>query len=325
MPFRWINAVVVLLWLISMSWLISQKVAPPMMAGNPPDYQSALPLSASTVPPEPVCWRVAYRKKSIGLAASQALPTTTGAEMRSITRLENLPVSEMLRGLLGNLAGRLLHDSFGRGEFAPNMNVATRLRFDHAKRLSSFESVIDVDDYPRIIRLQGDVDVGGKMRLTATVRVGDAIPVVHRQEIVLPADVLVADALSPRSELRGLRLGQKWTMPSYRPFPPNSPVQIISAAVEESEVLRRGEELVQTLVVVYREDAGSGLGAADAPMGRAWVDADGAILRQEVRLSNLKLALDRVPAHEAGDLVQRLADEEFDKLFADAPSVAPAK
>ena len=135
----------------------------------------------------------------------------------------------------------------------------------------------------------------------------------HRYEVDLPRDALVGDSLSPRSELRNLRVGQQWTIPVYRPFPPNSPVQILLARVEKSEFFDWEGELVETYVVVYRDEAGTGINSARKPIGRTWVQPDGTVLRQEVMLSNLRFTFDRLPP---GDLsAQWLEDEAFNRHF----------
>ena len=39
---RWYSVAVVLLWLATMGWLVSQKVLPSLVIGEPPDYQAIL-------------------------------------------------------------------------------------------------------------------------------------------------------------------------------------------------------------------------------------------------------------------------------------------
>ena len=48
--------------------------------------------------------------------------------------------------------------------------------------------------------------------------------------------------------------------------------------------------------VVYRREAGSGISAAQEPVGRMWVRRDGTVLKQEVRVANLRLTFHRSPA-----------------------------
>jgi hypothetical protein len=116
-----------------------------------------------------------------------------------------------------------------------------------------------------------------------------------RQELELPPDALVSDAFTPRSELKKLHVGQSWTIPVYRPFPPNSPLEIVAVHVEGHEgIIWEGKD-VETLRVVYRTDAGSGIRASRDPVGREWVRRDGTVLRQEIGMSGLQLRFERLP------------------------------
>ena len=43
---RIFNGLVVVFWMIAMTWLLAEKVIPPMLGGDPPDYQSVLEPAA---------------------------------------------------------------------------------------------------------------------------------------------------------------------------------------------------------------------------------------------------------------------------------------
>lgn len=321
---RWFNLGVLSFWVVAMSWLLTQKVLPPMMAGEPPDYEAALPVGEEPTEPPAVVWRIKWNDRVIGTAASKPVATDSGAEMRSVVHFSRLPVRNLLGELLG-AAAPLVNAALGNEEFSPNVDVATRMHFDHERRLKDFQTVVDLQEMPDCIDLHGRVDHLGKLMLTATARFGNvandsSTPLWRkRYEIDLPRDALVGDSLSPRSELRNLRVGQQWTIPVYRPFPPNSPVQILLAKVEKSELLEWQGEFVEALLVVYHDEAGTGIATARQPIGSSWVQPDGTVLRQEVMFSNLKFTFDRLPP---GDLAANwLDDETFAEHFAkvDAP------
>ena len=315
---RWFNAGVLVFWLAAMSWLLTQKVLPPMLAGEPPDYDAALPVGEIVTVPPPVCWRLNWDGRVIGTAASQPVATEDGAELRSVIHFTRLPVHNLLGQLLGPMAP-LVSSSLGDEDFTPNMDVATRMRFDSERRLQNFQTVLDLPGAPHFIDLDGKVDDLGTLMLVATARFGTPMPgqppplVRHRHTVDLPRDALVGDSLSPRSELRNLHVGQQWTIPTYRPFPPNSPVQILLAKVEKSDFIEWNGDVVETYVVVYQDEAGSGIGSARAPIGRTWVQPDGTVLRQEVMLSNLRFTFDRLPPGDTA--AEWLRDESFDKHF----------
>ena len=62
---RWYTAAVVILWLSAMSWLVIEKVLPPLLAGDPPSYRTI--LEARKRQP-PVGWRMALNGRRLGWA-----------------------------------------------------------------------------------------------------------------------------------------------------------------------------------------------------------------------------------------------------------------
>lgn len=132
---------------------------------------------------------------------------------------------------------------------------------------------------------------------------------VLRQTVDLPREALVEGSLAPRSELRDLYVGQTWTIPVYRAFPPNSPVEIVQAEVEKyTDVKIWGNDEVETLVVVYRADAGSSLSAGHEPLSREWVRrADGLVLWREINFSGMKILFERQTDAASLERQQRLA------------------
>ena len=113
--------------------------------------------------------------------------------------------------------------------------------------------------------LSGDTDVNGTLNLEARMfdsPSGGSGTQILKREIELPAGALVGDALAPRPELKNLAVGQSWTVPVYRPFPPDSPPQIIQATVKHLEpILWEGNE-VETMLVLYQSEAGSNINIA---------------------------------------------------------------
>ena len=95
-------------------------------------------------------------------------------------------------------------------------------------------------------------------------------------------------------ELRGLHLGQSWTIVSYSPLalPSNPmdllkgrpPTEVLFAKVEEQTQLTWNGQLEPTWVVVYRTDTSEGPGNEKNIRNRLWVLRDGTVVRQEVRL-----------------------------------------
>jgi hypothetical protein len=145
-----------------------------------------------------------------------------------------------------------------------------------------------------------------------------------RQQLELPPNLLVRDAFTPRGELTDLRLGQTWTIPVYRPFPPNSPVQIVEARVERHEIIIWNGDDVETKLLVYRSDAGSGIHATREPIGREWIRADGTVLRQEIALSGLKLLFERLPDEALEPRRQLMDAEQHPQLWRRSSPAPPS-
>ena len=82
-------------------------------------------------------------------------------------------------------------------------------------------------------------------------------------------------------------------------FLPNSPVEIVAVKAERHEVIIYDGADVETLLLVYRMDAGSGIRAAREPVAREWVDPE----RTNPALGNiglgLRLRFERMPPDPA--------------------------
>src|SRR5512137_2113364 len=98
---RLYHLLVVLLWLASMTWLVVEKVLPPLLGGTPPDYDAVLAARDRA----PDCWRIVWKEQTIGFAASRVIrPAGAEREMRSVVQFEKLPLEELLAELLAVFA-----------------------------------------------------------------------------------------------------------------------------------------------------------------------------------------------------------------------------
>ena len=153
------------------------------------------------------------------------------------------------------------------------------------------------------MKMRGTVD-GAKMALW--LRVGDLQP--FETDVAVPRDAMLGDTLSPQSRLPGLRQGQAWTVESYSPLrPPNSPKEILYAAVESRMPLTWEGRTVDTLVVVYRTDPGNAVGGSGGARGKIWVRRDGTVLKQQVTFFRSTLTFLRMGQQEAASLATKVA------------------
>ncbi len=292
MPSRtyWMPAVV--LWFASMGWLLTSKVLPTLTNGQPPDYGDILPKT-EVVNPDPVRWSIRWNSKKIGWAENKITRSTDGTgRILSKVQFEELPVDQMLQDLLGVL-GRFAGTMTGEiGNI--DLMVLTSLDFDHYGVLNRLDTTVNVGDLNDLLHVQGQV-IGEKLDLRARVRTGNGLTDIYREkEIHLPPDALLTDSFSPRPKLANLRVGQTWTFQSYQPLMPHSPLTLIQAHVEREELLEWNGQMVRTRKVAFSRDSGSGISSTRMPVAELWVQKDGTVLRQDLKLASVKVQFVRV-------------------------------
>lgn len=286
---RWYNVAVVGLWLAAMAWLVIEKVMPPLLIGHPPSYAAI--LSAERRQPV-VGWQIIIGGQPRGWALSRTsrmVDDTT--EIHSQVHFDDLPIKDFipdwLRAAVGPSIARL------------RMDAESTMIIDPLAQLSSFNSTLRLNQTEFVIKLQGTV-VGNRLKLVASF--GGLPP----SQADLPANSLLRDALSPRTELPGLQLGQTWTVPVYSPLRPlNDPLEILQATVESSESIVWDGRREETWLVVYRADGGCGLGSDEPCRGRLWVRRDGTVLKQQVMFLRTTMTFTRLTEPETASLASR--------------------
>ncbi len=299
MPLRLSHAIIVCFWLAAMSWLVVVKILPGLRTGQRPDYYSTLAADAARRPPD--CWRILWHDRTIGFAATDVERMGGGeAVMRSVVQFERLPVQSIANELFGVLSVMLRPFMRDAENLEMEFLIASQLHFDGEHRFSGFTTRIDVAQEPDFLVLTGTSDRQGKIDVAARMFPDgtgtDGTEILTRQ-IDLPPGALVRDALAPRPELKNLTVGQSWTIPVYRPFPPGSPPQIVQATVKRLEPIHWEGQEVETMVVEYLSAAGSNINIASDPIGLEWIRLDGTVIRQQVMFSGVMFQFDRMPAN----------------------------
>ncbi len=305
MGHRLFNAVVVVFWLSTMTWLFVAKVLPPLQIGEPPSYRSVYAVTGDAEP-EPVCWDMFWNERPMGWALTTVQRLRSGVtEVKSLVHFSRVPIEELAPPWIRPALRRAVEPV---GALA--MDANSRLEIDPLGRLSRINSTMRAVGYPAEIVIRGKVQ---GTTLEGTVRTGRLVQPFQRH---LPADALLGDELSPQARLPGLRIGQEWTVPVYSPlrFSDNrNPVEILHAKVEEHESVVIGEESVLALVVVYRSDSGSILGGSRIPRGKLWVDGDGAVLKQTTHLFGSQLTFLRANGARTEEIL-RQGDQVSERL-----------
>jgi hypothetical protein len=284
---RWFNTAVVMLWLSTMSWLVTVKVLPPLLIGDPPSYGSIVEAQKHN---PPVGWRMSLSGRTLGWALSHTRPLPTGlTDLYGRVHFDTLPLEEMMPGWLRTLS-RWIEQPADKLQ----MDARSVLTIDTLGRLAKFDSEVRLAPLKEAICVRGSVE--GRI-LQLTVRTGGS---TFSSEACLPSDSLLCDALSPQSQLPGLRLEQQWTVPVYSPLrPAKNPLEIVQAKVEGTEPVFWNGVMEDCWLVVYRNDSGSGPSGSQAPRGKLWVRRDGTVLRQQVLLFDAVISFDRMSDDEA--------------------------
>ena len=227
---RFYSILVFLLWLAMMSWLVTQKMLPSFLTGDPPNYKRIL---AAKEKESDVGWRIMINGKSVGWAAGGV--ENRRDSMRVLTNwvhFDRLPLEEVAPGWLGSMAQMT---NLGSLEMA--FDCDSKIYIDPLGRLSLWEATIHLDELKNFIRAEGKVD---QNTLKVNVRVAGAS---YETELDINRDALINDAFAPETQLPGLQWHQSWTVELCNPLKsPQSPVQILQARVERVEPLRCARE-----------------------------------------------------------------------------------
>ena len=271
---------VVLLWLSSMTWLVTERILPSFFGGQPPIVQAYENGEA-------VAWEVHWKGKRVGHAASVRLDGVGGAtDLFNRVVLEDFPVMQLapswIRAAVGNLGSMTL-------------DVMTRVEFDAIGHFSSFNSRISLNEMPSILRMSGRIE---ESYLQLKVRSSDF---THTTQIFLPNSEVLSEVLFPDARLPFMRIGRTWQEKVYSPFSsPADPVELVQVRVESVESIEQRGQAHRVLRVTYKSLASTGISATARTQGISWVDPEtGDVLRRDVYLGELKLRFERLPKEEA--------------------------
>lgn len=300
---RWSNVAVVVFWLITMGWLVQDKILPSLSVGEPPTYRTILAEGADR--DEPAAWNVFLNDELLGRAELRTRRLDNGVvELRSQVRLAGLPLAEITPGWMHSLM-RLASGGRDWADLVLNVEADSRFEIDPLGRPIGFYSRTRLGESgawpasgmhegavpPGVVQitLQGTVE-GQQLKLK--IRSGH---LVYNTTAYVPPDALMSDAFSPQSRLPNLKVGQSWTMPLYSPLhPPTAPLEILRATVVRREPIAWGDQVVPAYLVDFRADPGGELTRHQASRAKAWVGGDGLVLRQEMTLLSARLTFERL-------------------------------
>jgi hypothetical protein len=279
---RFFNITVCLMWLSTMTWLITQKVAPSLWVGKPPNYMTI--LEAHELNPT-VGWTLWLNNRQLGWALSTLEYQYQGPkEIHSWVHFDELPLQELTSGWSRALL-KLIEQPTGK----LTMDVKSTLTIDTLGKLLRFDSRVELDPYKSVLHMQGIVD---KLQLRVEIRSGDFS---YTTDVPLPQQALITDSISPQSQLPNLAKGQAWTVPAVSPLrPSNNLMELLQATVEGEEQVMWNEEPHDVWLVVYRSDPAVSFKSDYNVRGRLWVLADGDVIKQQIMIFDSILLFERM-------------------------------
>jgi hypothetical protein len=266
-------AVVVLLWATTMSWLLVAKILPPFLPGEPPNH-------GIIEQDEPVCWEIRCADRWVGYAVRQAVPgAQSTTEVISRVVLKDIPLRQMAPQWMGGIV-----ENLGPIE----LDTRTRVVLDSLGNLSNFDSKVQLNDLPLVVRVYGLVE-GATLRLRFIS--GD---VSHEVHYPLPQSSIVDGELAPEPKLLQVYVGRRWQTEMFSPFrPPVDAIELLQAEVVAEESIFHEGKLTRTRRIEYRSMSAAGVASAETLRAEAWVAEDSTVLRYDVYLLNAKLRFER--------------------------------
>ena len=302
---RFYQIAVFCFWMLAMSWLMMTKIMPVLYRGDPPNHHAA--TVSQLIDNLPVIWDLKWNFHSVGWAANHVKESSDGRlEILSQLQFNDWPKAEKTSSswILEQLA------QWGTDAGELKLRLLNRSLLDENYRLKQLESSIYLAGSPESnqspwMRIRGTVE-GNHLMLAFHLR--DRM--LGERTIPIRPHSLISSEISPHGYMPRLRIRQRWTTYQVSPLrPPTSPQGTIVATVERYDPMIWNGKLVETLLVVYRKDEGSGSRSADEHLGRLWVRPDnGMVLKQEIMLLGSRFTLQRREDREATRLAENLQE-----------------
>lgn len=279
---------ILLLWAGSMSWLFSERILPPLIAGEAPP-NSLLHQQ------EPVAWRLSIDGKRCGTSVLQAIVDDHGVtEIHSRVQLDSLSPPKAAPPWLAAL---------GEGFQELGLDVRTHNTFDPLGRLARFKMNVVIDEIIDPIVITGRI-AEGKLRLRVRTGFLD-----KRLEHDWSDRGVLASELMPESKVLSVYPGRKWRKEIFSPFaPPSSPVEMLEAEVVQQFKPMYDGHAVRACLVEFRSPTAAGVSEEGRLRGSMLVSETGRVLRHETLMMGSKIVFDRLTDRESIVLAKELLE-----------------
>lgn len=284
-------ALVLLLWVSTMSWLMVARILPPFFQGEPPTHG----ILASK---EPMCWQIQFGDRQVGYAVSQIVPGALDTtEIYSRVLLERIELRQFAPQWMESLVRSMGEVSF---------DTRTRLVLDSLGSLSRFDTTVKINDMPIVMKVVGRVE-GPDLKLR--IQSGG---ISHEASYPVANTAWMSSELMPEPKLLQVYVGRKWQQEVFSPFrPPNSSLELIQAEVVEEGLIEHRHERVNARKIEMRTITGAGVASDNTLRSVMWVSDDGTVLRQDVYMINsTNLRFERCSEPPMIELAGKLLDLE---------------
>jgi hypothetical protein len=283
-------AVVLLLWASTMSWLFVAKILPPFLSGEPPKHGSLQQA-------DPVCWEIECNGRPVGYAVRQAVPgAQSTTEVLSRVLLQDIPLREMAPQWMSSVVD-------GLGYI--RLDCRTRMALDSLGNLSFFETKVQLNDLPLVVKALGRVN-GADLDLTFVT--GGVTREVHYP---MPKSSLLDGELVPDSKLLQVYVGRRWQTEMFSPFrPPGDSMELLQAEVVGEEPINYDGETVRARRIDYRSLSAAGVASEQTLRSSVWVTEEGLVVRHDVYLINAKLRFSRRDSEPMLAMARKMLDLE---------------
>lgn len=265
---------IVLVWLLVMSWLVSERILPAFFRGEPP-------RSLGSQQTTPVAWHIQADDKPCGIAVVQAVKSEYDVmTVHSLVSLDRIPWPK---------SAPIWMSAFKSSIGSLSVDMRTRIGFDTLERLADFETKFLIDDQTQPVVLRGEIN-GGKLKLKVK-----AASITKTFEHAWSHDGIIASEMMPETKILGVYPGRKWQKEVFSPIgSPHRPIELLQVEVAPSERYEFDGKIYRVNPVEYRTAERVGTSNAERLRARVLVAENGEVLKQQIYFMGSSLTFTRM-------------------------------
>lgn len=272
MPARWVQALIVLFWVVMTTLLVRRDVLPKLGFGE----LSYRQVVANRAVPESTHWTIEWNGRRLGSTLTIVRPNPNG----SYNLLNRTNLSSAV------LDHKPVHVS-------TQVIISSDFHVDPLGQLKGFASKISVEGTKLEINLDGVVQ-GEELKIKNS---GLSL-LPEEMTVQVPKDMMMVDVVAPLDKIPDLRVGKKWASQTINPVallfasgpffgPHQPPMDTIHHEVTETDALSWNGRSWYCFVIEHTHPSGR---------SKTWVRVkDGRVLRHEVPIGGAVVVLEPDP------------------------------